>query len=194
MEELNEDQFEDQLNIDDETQYPDAGYYYILSEVEKGRYEHLVEQELSEAKAKLDFVKGVITKKVKEFKGKRQNNKVRAFIFTTLSTALAAIVTVLLGWSQDGSSELLTHIALIISAIITVVGVFQKFWDAKDLWVRYTLSAGKLESLLFTIEYLEKSENALRLRDVEYIKLKFDQISEETTAFVVKVRSDDPKG
>ena len=103
---------------------------------------------------------------------------------------MAAVVTILLGLNIEGLEKTFNTMALIISGFLTVIGILQKLLDSKDLWVQYTSTVAKLEGLLFSIEYLEEGKNAIRLKDVEFIKLKYDKIMESTTDFIIKVRTD----
>ncbi|WP_157637751.1 SLATT domain-containing protein [Flexithrix dorotheae] len=172
-------------------QIPDAGYNYILTEVSKERYDNKLEEENIEALAKLEILKKQIFRKIQFYTRERRKNKLRAFSFRVLSTFLAAVVTILLGLNFEGFEKLFNTLALIISGFITVIGILQKFLDSKDLWVRFTETVGKLEALQFSINYLQESKGAIKLKDVEYIKLKYDKIMEETVSFVVNVRAED---
>ena len=169
---------------------PDTGYHYVLTEVDKDRYEPKIEEEINEAQGKLNIIKKRITRDVDFYKKERKKNKLRAFVIRVMSTFLAAIITVLLGLHLEGLEKTFNTIALVISGFLTIIGILQKMLDSKDLWVQYTSTVAKLEGLLFSIEYLEEGKNAIRLKDVEYVKLKYDKIMQETTAFVIKVRSD----
>ncbi|MBX2844196.1 MAG: DUF4231 domain-containing protein [Flammeovirgaceae bacterium] len=176
-------------------QIPDAGYNYVLTEVGKDRYENKIEEESAEALAKIEILKKQIYQKIQYYIKQRRKNKIRAFSFRVLSTLLAAVVTILLGLNFEGFEKLFNTLALIISGFITVIGILQKFLDSKDLWVRYTETVGKLEALQFSIAYLQESKNAIKLKDVEFVKLKYDKVMEETVDFVVNVRMEDaPQG
>ncbi len=169
---------------------PDTGYHYVLTDVSKERYEPKVEEELNEAQGKLNIIKKRISNDIDFYKKERKKNKLRAFIIRVMSTFLAAIITVLLGLHLEGLEKTFNTIALVISGFLTIIGILQKMLDSKDLWVQYTATVAKLEGLLFSIEYLEEGKNAIRLKDAEYVKLKYDKIMQQTTAFVIKVRSD----
>ena len=112
------------------------------------------------------------------------------------STVLAGIVTVLLGWRMFETNAVwvnwLSNIALVFSAMITVMGVMSKFWDAQQLWVRYTDTENALKRLLGYIEYSEQgleTVKALRLVDVEALNLKYHLILQATNRLVHDVRS-----
>ena len=164
---------------------------YAFDEVTPERYHSVTEEELAEAKGKLVVLKKQITEKRKEFVKDRKNSRNWAFFFRILTTLLASVVTILLGINFEGFHKVMNNIALIISVGITVLSIIHRFFDSKELWVQYTHVAGKLEGLLFTIEYLEESQSALRLRQVEYIKYQYDKIMSQSLKFVVSVRNDD---
>ncbi len=169
---------------------PANGYNYILDTVSPERYTAVSEQEQEEARSKLKLLKKQITEKHNFYLKERGKNKKRAFIFRIISTALAAVVTVLLGLHFEGLEKIFNTIALIISGFITLIGIVQRLLDSKDLWVQYTSTAGKLEALMFTIQYLEESGSAIRLRDVEYVKFRYDAVMDNTLKFVINVRRD----
>ena len=169
---------------------PDTGYDYILSDVTEERYKPRYEEEIVEAQGKLNIIKSKIEKDITFYKKERKKNKIRAFSIRVVSTLMAAVVTILLGLNIEGLEKTFNTFALVISGFLTVIGILQKLLDSKDLWVQYTSTVAKLEGLLFSIEYLEEGKNALRLKDVEYVKLKYDKILKLTTEFVIKVRSD----
>ncbi|MBT31066.1 MAG: hypothetical protein CMO01_15525 [Thalassobius sp.] len=169
---------------------PDTGYKYVLKDVEEDRYKPRFEEEIAEAQSKLNKIKGKVEKEVSFYKKERRKNKVRTFVIRVMSTLMAAVVTILLGLNIEGLEKTFNTMALIISGFLTVIGILQKLLDSKDLWVQYTSTVAKLEGLLFSIEYLEEGKNAIRLKDVEFIKLKYDKIMESTTDFIIKVRTD----
>ncbi|UZR93882.1 SLATT domain-containing protein [Chondrinema litorale] len=169
---------------------PDTGYKYVLTDVTEDRYKPRFEEEISEAQNKLNKIKAKVGKDVSFYKNERRKNKVRAFVIRVMSTLMAAVITILLGLNIEGLEKTFNTMALVISGFLTVIGILQKLLDSKDLWVQYTSTVAKLEGLLFSIEYLEEGKNALRLKDVEFIKLKYDRIMESTTDFIIKVRTD----
>lgn len=169
---------------------PDTGYKYILTDITQERYQPKVEEEIEEAKGKLTIIKNKVVKDIDFFKNERRKNKFRAFYIRIMSTFLAAIITILLGLHLEGFEKIFSGIALVISGFLTVIGILQKMLDSKDLWVQYTDTVAQLEGLLFSIDYLQVSERAIRLKDVDYVKLKYDKIMYKTTDFIIKVRSD----
>ncbi|MEM1137983.1 MAG: SLATT domain-containing protein [Bacteroidota bacterium] len=174
----------------EENSIPDTGYKYILTEVTSDRYQPKHQEEIAEAQGKLSKLKNRIAIDIKFYKNERKKNKIRAFFIRVMSTFMAAVITILLGLNIEGFEKTFSTIALIISGFLTVISILQKLLDSKDLWVQYTSTVSHLEGLQFSIEYLEAGKNALRLRDVEFVKLKYDKIMNDTANFVIKVRND----
>jgi len=175
--------------------YMNNGYAYALDAVTPARYE-VTENEFEEAKIKLAYLKSLVQESLTYYGGERISARRWAFVFTMFSTLLAGIVTVLLGYRFIGESaeviNLLSNIALVLSAMITVMGVISKFWDAKQLWVRYTDTENALKTLLGYIEYTEQGTEkvkSLRLVDVEALNLKYHMILQATNRLIHDVRS-----
>lgn len=175
--------------------YMKNGYAFTLDKVTDARYQ-VSEQEFEEAKAKLAYLKSLVEKSLKYYSGERNSARRWAFVFTMFSTVLAGTVTILLGWRfldpDMANSALLPNIALVLSAMITIMGVMSKFWDAKQLWVRYTDTENALKRLMGYIEYTEQGLDkvkALRLVEVEALNLKYHMILQATNRLIHDVRA-----
>ncbi|MGB0521639.1 MAG: SLATT domain-containing protein [Flammeovirgaceae bacterium] len=170
------------------------GYAYTMGPVSESRYQ-TPENEFTEAKIKLAYLKTLVEQKLKEYRAERKSARSWAFIFTMFSTIFAGAITVLLGWKFiDPNSTLndtFANISLVLSAFITVLTVLSKFWDAKQLWVRYTDSESLLKQLLGFIEYTEQMGDlkALRLVEVEALHYKYESIVHATDELIHDVRS-----
>ncbi len=153
------------------------------------------EEELKEVVKKLEKLKDKIKTDNKNYRRWELVSKRWAFIFKFLSSALAAVVTVLLGinitdtlrsWSLDWW---INFFALLISAFISLIGVFQQFFDSDKLWVKYTDTANKLQQLLSIIEYIELSKEYLSLDDVDAINVEYFRIIESTHDYELLIRA-----
>jgi predicted membrane chloride channel (bestrophin family) len=78
-----------------------------------------------------------------------RNRHKRGALWLKLSTsALGAVVTVLLGWQDPGGYAVaLKNGALILSAFITLVAAYDAFFEPRKLWVRETLVLNSLRDV-----------------------------------------------
>jgi hypothetical protein len=163
------------------------------------------EAERKEVELKLSILEGEIEADIKLYE-KRSKVKGRgAFIFRFLSTALAAVVTVLLGVNLtvfDGMENIRTPfgqplswyantIAIMISAFLTVIGALRTFLDSNELWVVYTDVVSQLTQLLEDIQYLKIGFNYCTLDDVNLLNLEYARIKEEAENARLKLRMED---
>jgi len=169
----------------------DHSLHYMFEEVTPDRYHSVTEEEVQEASAKLLALKHQITQKKHEFLKRRKKSRNSAFFFRVLTAALASIVTILLGIDFGVNQKFMNNIALIISVGMTVLTISHRFFDSKALWVQYTYTTGQLDTLLFNIGYLEECRQSLRLKQVEYLRYRYDQLMAGTLKFIVSVRSEE---
>jgi hypothetical protein len=153
-------------------------------------------EEKAEVDGKMVKIIAGINKDIKSYRHWELIAKRWAFIFKFLSSALAAIVTVLLGINitdtlrSYGIDWWINFFALVISAFISLIGVFQSFYDSDQLWIKYTDTANKLERLLSTVEYVKLSGDYLNLNDINSIKIEYDRIIESTHNYELQVRAE----
>ncbi|TAE12410.1 MAG: DUF4231 domain-containing protein [Bacteroidetes bacterium] len=138
--------------------------------------------ESAEAVIKLGWLQGRIRKAKETYEGYEKKAKNWALIFRLMSSILAAVVTVLLGLNVTdymksyGIDWFVNFFALVISAFISIIGVIQGFYDANELYAKYTDTANKLDELVQLIEYLDMSQNYLTIRQVNLIYKAYDKI------------------
>lgn len=165
-------------------------YNYVTDPVTPERYQ-VGEEESAEASAKLEHLEGSVNETIEYYEKRNSKNKFRAFIFKFVSAGLSAVVTILLGINFKGYEQLFNSVALSISASVTVIAGMQAFFDYQELWVKYTETLDQLKILKESIEYVKLSGKALRLKDVEQLKMTYDEIVQQTSEFLIQVRADD---
>lgn len=169
---------------------------------EKKRRRRTSEDEKKECITKLEYLELRLREEIKKFRFAESKNGRKALLFRTLSTALAAIMTVLLGINTTEALETFTmlgmHIswylnttALLISAFLTVIGEFKAFYDTNELWVKSTYTANRCEQLIGTIEYLKLGIDFVDLEDINLVKLEYDAIQSDNFNYLVHVREAD---
>jgi len=78
----------------------------------------------------------------------RSRHKRLALWLKMSTSALGALSTVLLGWQNAGVYTVaLKNLALMSSALITVVAAYDAFFDPRKLWVRETFVLNSLKDL-----------------------------------------------
>jgi len=152
----------------------------------------------TEVHDKLIYLTAKLNQDIRFYEKKSGTTRGWSLIFRLLSTALAAVVTVLLGinvsgWLADqtlffglGVPWLLNTLALTISAFLTVISDIRSFTDSDALRVKYTDTMHKLKQLRDVIEYLQLGGDYINLKEVNSIKLEYDMIIEETNSYVVE--------
>lgn len=128
----------------------------------------------------------------------RQNKRI-ALRLRISSVLLSAVVTVCLGIKLGQKAEALawqaalSNVALALSAVITVVGAYEAFFDPRAIWIRETIIFTRLRNLKREFEFWaagcegEKLEPADAAR-LEKFKQKLDQILNDSLKNWMKIR------
>jgi hypothetical protein len=151
---------------------------------------------MNAAKQKMKFEEHL--KEITDGFGKEcHNNKKVALRLRISSVLLSAIVTVCLGLklakNWDGWQIPLTNVALFLSAIITVLGAYEAFFDPRAIWIRETIVYTKLRNLKREFEFWAAGCDAETLepadaKKLEAFKQKLDQILVESLKNWMKIR------
>ena len=196
--------------ISDDKEDPNADGFQSLNDrlfYNRTKRVKATEEEKKEILKKLEYLETQVQLDAFKYRGFERKSKNWALIFRLLSSALAAVVTVLLGinitdtlrdWAVDWW---INTVALVITAFISIIGVIQGFFDANELYIKYTDTANKLEHLFSTIEYLkcgidqkkadggEDDEVFITLEQVNAVKIEYDEIIESTHDYEVRVKT-----
>ncbi|NJL15153.1 MAG: SLATT domain-containing protein [Microscillaceae bacterium] len=182
-----------------ETSYMEELQRAILKRVQERekKHEKIDEEEKIRAEETLNNLLLDIQREERNYRKWESKAKTWAFIFKFLSSALAAVVTVLLGvnitdglraWGVDWYVNFL---ALVISAFISLIGVFQQFYDSDKLWIKYADTANRLSRILNFVEYLKPRMDYVGVEDVDEIAYEHDRIIESTHNYEIEIRADD---
>ncbi len=186
--------------------------YQLTKEIQGNLKEHLAKldedllkmdrvlspaDESIEAFAKLEKLKEAIKTDYDFYYKQSTSSGNWALIFRVMSSALAAIVTVLLGLNITdymkslGLDWFVNFFALLISAFISVIGVIQGFYDVNEVFLFYKGTAYKLAQLLKKIDYLEAgSDKQISLHKVNLIFLAHTRIIESVQEYEIQVRTE----
>ena len=128
------------------------------------------------------------------FDTKRQKNKFLAFGLKIIIALLSAGITVLLGLSFPGKDEgTYKNIALGLSALSAVMGTWDAFFNHRTLWIRYTIAANRMRSLLEEIKYqTAKSQGGLPVQISDEMFEKYQQIVAEANHAWEDMRKQEP--
>lgn len=162
------------------------------------------DEERREVESKLSILEGEIQEDIKLYEKRGKIKGKGTVIFRLLTTALAALVTVLLGLNLtvfDNMEYIRTPlgqplswyantIAIIISAFLTVIGALRTFLDSNELWVIYTGTVNDLNQLLEDIQYLKIGQNYCTLEDVNLLNLEFLRIKEDAESERLRLRTE----
>ncbi|MEH2321494.1 DUF4231 domain-containing protein [Nostoc sp.] len=109
---------------------------------------------------KSEFLKEKISKQIDSFKKRKERNQKEAIRIKFISTALAAITTILLGLNGLNSSGklLVQNIAFTLSAAVTLMSALDTFFNHRGLWIRYQGTLNDLYELRTDLEYLLTQE------------------------------------
>jgi F0F1-type ATP synthase assembly protein I len=141
-----------------------------------------MEKTKEELKKKVKFLKVQIAERIQGFTERRNNNKHKARNFQVSITVLGAISTIILGLNFDNLVYLTffknqtKNIALIISALITIISAYNTFFDHKGLWVNYTTSRNSLYNLDFEIDYYLEGNEDIEKEKIEEFKERYNEI------------------
>jgi hypothetical protein len=144
-----------------------------------------------DVKAKLDWLNHELDERINSFAKKRVRDKNVAFGLKILAVCFAATITILLGLKvQDDYARIFQGIALVLSAIITVMNAIEAFYDHRSLWIQRTITLSRLYSLRadlrFTMEGLQDSE--LDITILRNYMNRYETILEEDMLKWLKMR------
>jgi predicted membrane chloride channel (bestrophin family) len=125
-----------------------------------------------------------------------QKNKRVALRLKISAVFLSAVVTVCLGLKfgkTPGLQAALSNVALALSAVITVVGAYEAFFDPRAIWIRETIVFTRLRNLKREFEFWAAGCDAETLEPGDVAKLegfkkKMDQILIDSLKNWMKIR------
>lgn len=151
-----------------------------------------MEQEQSRAWAKLAALRHMISDKMAYLDLAIHRNRNRAFQLKMSMTGLSATTTVLIGISgksiiSELVGQILSIVALLTSAIATIIGAWDAFFSHREMWVAYTEAFHDLRRLQSEIGY---SEGDITQAEVDILFQRFQIINESMDATWVGKRKD----
>ncbi|TAF67838.1 MAG: SLATT domain-containing protein [Cytophagales bacterium] len=162
---------------------------------------------LQEVKDKIAYLDGKIKEEMKAYDKRKGSASFYSMLLRFLTTAFAAAVTILLGTNVAGVipadqiilgifnggqlNWFINFLALVMSALITVLSDIRGFFDTDELSIKFTDTSSKLKQLAGNIEYLKLGGDFITLEEVNLIKMEYDKIQEDTNEYVINIKAQD---
>ena len=128
-----------------------------------------------ETRSPLEFIEDEIQARIKSFKQKVEFNRKWANWAILFNALLSATTTVLIGL------KILSAIALITSASITIVNAWDGVYQYRRRWVQYNNTLMKLYELRFDIKYAKiSSDDGLSSEAVDQFRERYQNILRDT--------------
>ena len=127
---------------------------------------------------KLEHIRKEIDVQILFFTKKRNQNRARVLTLGIASASLSAVATVAIGATKLLSLEWLPVVALVASAVATIVGVWEAHFAYRRLWSINNLALAGLHKLKRTLDY--RLAGSTQIPDVEVDKL-FGELDEILT-------------
>jgi hypothetical protein len=149
-----------------------------------------------ESNIRQEYLLNLIERCLTVFERKRQRDKFLALGLKLVAALLSASVTVALGVTFSGKSEsFFKNLALILSAIATVVNTWDAFFNHRTLWVRHTATANRLRCVKDQLEYyIVSGAGAITESEGDEIFKTYQQIMAETNQAWENLRKEEPTG
>ena len=130
---------------------------------------------------KAAFLSKSLQTEIESFNAKRKENKSKALLLKLSITALGGITTVLLGLQGIGHESLLRNVALVFSALVTLLSTWDTFFNHRALWTRYTATYTALLGIESDLEYLRQGgDGALTESQVDALYRRAQAILRDT--------------
>jgi hypothetical protein len=125
---------------------------------------------------KLDHVRQEIDRERASFSRRRNYNRARVLWFSLASTSLSALATVAIGATKMLSLEWLQIVALVATAVATVVGVWESVFAYRKLWSINNVAMAELDRIKRLIDYRTTASGSVTDVEVDEFFKQFDQV------------------
>lgn len=145
----------------------------------------------TEAHQKLAYLTAQIQKSFDFYLARKDNNKLKAFRIKMVEVIFSAVISILAGVSLlDSEYSHIVNIAiLVLGGSITAFAAWDNFYNHKELWVKYTDYAIRLNAMKVEAEYLRLRGKSLEVEQVDELFTRYKMILEEVAQSWVYMRS-----
>ncbi|HNQ26010.1 MAG TPA: SLATT domain-containing protein [Methanoregulaceae archaeon] len=140
---------------------------------------------------KLKYLENEVKNRKDSVQHRRNREKQLAFRLKISAVALAGLVTILIGLRISSVwSDLISNIALIVGASITVINAFDAFFDHRALWIYRTIVLTRLDELLRDIQFYREGLDPLEYdeKKVSQFLAKYNEILQEDLKSWLEIR------
>jgi len=113
--------------------------------------------EQSNSESQYEVLRAKVVSNIGSFRNKRDSNRKLAFRIKITIVSIGALTTIVLGLKSyvdfPKSNEILSSLALVLSALIPIFAAWESFFDHRWLWVRYTGTLNSLYAVNDELEY-----------------------------------------
>jgi hypothetical protein len=146
-----------------------------------------------EVEQKLKTLQKELDDRIKITARKRAGDKTKAFGLKILAICFAAATTVLLGLKVDASlAVIFQSVALILSAMITVLTAVEAFYDHRSLWIRRTVTLSRLYGLRTDLNYSTAGlpESEIDVKALDRFMRRYERILQDDLKSWLKMRQE----
>lgn len=134
----------------------------------------------------MDFLSSELDKSISIIKKKSRKNKIKTAIVNGMSIVLGALIALILGFDlPEENSQIQKNIALIISALLTIVNGWGVLFDYKKLWIRQKTTLLSLYQLKNELNFRRLDNNEVDVDDLFNAYQKIWEVDQETWKSIV---------
>jgi hypothetical protein len=143
------------------------------------------------AEAKIEFLRQTVNAELASFTAARLRNKRKAWLFRLSAGFLSAMTTVLLGVQISDWQTITRNVALVLSALVSFLSLWEGIFNHRSLWIRYTQTVGELRALLTSVNYLTcDGTEGVKPEEVDKLFKRYERIMVETNDWWLGLRNE----
>jgi len=140
---------------------------------------------------KTEFLSKTLQAQIDSFNLKRKDNKTKALRIKLAITVLGGMTTVLLGLQGTAHQNAMQNLALIFSALVTLLSTWDTFFNHRGLWTRYTATYTELMTIKSDLEYLRQGEGSLTEARLDGLYDRYQRVLRETDEWWLHERQEE---
>jgi hypothetical protein len=122
---------------------------------------------------RLTFLRERLKMNKEFYRRESERNKRRSILVKLSVTIVGAIITIVLGVKSTSlvavSSDTTSNIALLLSALVTILSVTDTTFDFRWVWINYSLTLTRIYGLEDELEYLAAGEGRVSAEQLDSI-------------------------
>lgn len=146
-----------------------------------------------EIKRKADVLLQNLNHQINSFEIKRTDNKRKSFWFKVLIIGLGAVNTAILGFKiSDANSDITRNIAIVISAVVSILSALEGYFNHQAVWIRYNITLSQLKSLKAELEYLTTpGQQLIKEENIDHLFVRYQSVLSETNEMWLNIRKNE---